>query len=313
MNPRELAKKLIFKLFFIGDRAGVHVLPSHYYSSLPSWKWLRANEDRWRKPIALHGITWDVDEQAQWLRDNVQVRFVREVRLDDLVRDSEAVGGIRYGPIEAQTLHAIVRARQPRRIVEIGSGSSTLVMSQAVQRNVEDGGSASEILAFDPYTADLVDALPHVTGAATHGIDLTVQDLGLQAGDLLFMDSTHAVRTGSEVPHIYLNLLPALPPGVLVHIHDMYLPYLFTPELYDFFFDWQETTLLAALLVHNDKLAIRAGMAALSYERPGVLKELFADYRPATVERGLFAKKSSGHLPTSMWLETTGTSGAERP
>jgi hypothetical protein len=304
VKPRELAKQLSFKLFFAADRAGAHVLPSHYYSSLPSWKWLRENEDRWRKPVSLEGVHFDLDEQAEWLREHVGAGVVAELPLDHLLSESEAVGGFRFGPIEAQALYAILRSRRPRRIVEIGSGSSTLVMSRAVQRNVADGAASSEIRAFDPFTAQNVTGLPYVSAAPTHGIDLTGADLGLRAGDVLFIDSTHAVRTGSEVPHIYLNLIPALPSGVLIHIHDIYLPYLFPPHLYASYFDWQETTLVAALLVNNDRLAVRAGLAALAYERQGVLHELFPEYRPASVERGLLVGDAAGHLPTSLWLET---------
>ena len=291
-------------MFFVGDRAGVHVLPSHYYSSLPSWKWLRRNESHWRRPTSLHGIHWDLDEQEEWLRANIETRWTKEVQLDELITDSEAVGGFRYGPIEALMLHAVIRDRQPRRIVEIGSGSSTLVMSRAVERNVADGGPTSEIQAFDPHTAHQVEPLPYVSATAMHGIDLTLEDLRLEAGDLLFLDSTHAVRTGSEVPHIYLNLLPALPPGVLIHIHDIYLPYLYTPELYTFFFDWQETALLAALLVNNDRMRIRAGMAGLALERPEALAEVFPGYRPAAMDRGLRVEQNGDHYPTSLWLET---------
>ena len=69
------------------------------------------------------------------------------------------------------------------------------------------------------------------------------------------MDSTHAVRTGSELSHIYLELIPRLKPGVVIHIHDIYLPYLFAPDIYDSMFDWQETTLVAALLTGNPHCA----------------------------------------------------------
>lgn len=302
-GSREFAKRLSFAVFALGDRAGVHVVPSHYYSSLPSWAWLRGNEERWRKPSPMHGIHWDLDEQAGWLRNNVGCH-PRDLPLERLYSDSESVGGFRYGPIEAQALYGILRTRQPSRIVEIGSGSSTLVMSQAVQRNVAEGGPATEIRAIDPYTADRVAGLPYVTAASAHGIDLTVDDLSLQSGDLLFIDSTHSVRTGSEVPHIYLELLPALCPGVLVHIHDIYLPFLFTPLLYETYFDWQETTLVAALLANNDRLRVRAGLAALAHAGLGVLHELFPEYRPAELRRGLILKGSPGHLPSSLWLET---------
>lgn len=305
MALRDRAKRASNILFRAGDRVGVHLLPAHYYSSLPSWRWLKEHEDQWRRPSSMAGIDWDLDVQAEWIRANVG-SYASELPGDRLAADAESVGGLRFGVIEAQALHGIIRTRRPRRLVEIGSGSSTLVMSQAVERNVAEGGDATEILAIDPYTADRVAGLPHVTSSSAHGIDLTAEGLGLAAGDLLFIDSTHAVRTGSEVPNLYLEILPRLPAGVLVHIHDIYLPYLYTPYLYETYFDWQETTLVAALLVGNSSLQVRAGMLALVHERHPVLPEVFPEYVAASLDRGLGRESADGHLPSSLWLETVG-------
>ena len=305
MSLRDRAKRLSQLAFSLGDRFGVHVLPSHYYSSLPSWKWLRANEDKWRKPTQLLGIHWDLDSQATWMETHAAAH-VAELPLRPLYAEAESVGGFRYGPIEAQMLYGVIRSTRPQRIVEIGSGSSTLVMSRAAQRNEELSGHKTDIVAIDPFTAGKVAALPFVTARADHGLDLSASDLDLGAGDMLFIDSTHTVRTGSEVPRIYLELLPALPPGVLVHIHDIYLPYLFSPDLYRSYFDWQETVVVAALLVNNDKLRVRCCMSALHHDRPESLRAVFPDYTPNSMAQGLFQQgPTRGHFPSSLWLETS--------
>ena len=288
----------------MGDRLGVHVLPSHYYSSLPSWKWLRANERKWRKPTQLLGIEWDLDAQAAWMEARASAH-VTDLPLSRLLAEARSVGGLRYGPVEAQMLYGVIRSTMPRRIVEIGSGSSTLVMSRAAQRNHEETGQETEIVAIDPFTADKVAGIPFVTARADHGLDLSASDLNLHAGDMLFIDSTHAVRTGSEVPHIYLEILPALPPGVLVHIHDIYLPYLFTPQLYQSYFDWQETVLVTALLVNNKALEVRCCMSALHHGRSETLQRAFPEYNPVPMVDGLLETDlNHGHFPSSLWLET---------
>jgi predicted O-methyltransferase YrrM len=305
MNLRDLAKRLSQVAFSLGDRLGVHVLPSHYYSSLPSWKWLRANESKWRKPTQLLGIDWDLDAQAAWMEAHAG-NHANDLALGPLFAEAESVGGFRYGPIEAQMLFGVIRSTMPHRIVEIGSGSSTLVMSRAAQVNHERAGHETEIIAIDPFTADKVAELPFVTSRADHGLDLDASDLGLSPGDMLFIDSTHTVRTGSEVPHIYLELLPALPPGVLVHVHDIYLPYLFTPDLYHSYFDWQETVVLAALLVNNQKLRVRCCMSALHHDRPESLQAVFPAYTPASMAEGLFQPgPTHRHFPSSLWLEAS--------
>lgn len=305
LNLKDKAKRLSQAIFMLGDQLGVHVLPSHYYSSLPSWKWLRANEDKWRKPIQVQGIEWDLDAQAAWMAAQA-ARHIGELTLAPLLAEAESVGGFRYGPIEAQMLYGVIRSTMPQRIVEIGSGSSTLVMSRAAQRNAELTGHKTEIVAIDPFTAEKVATLPFVAARSDHGLGLTASDLDLRPGDLLFIDSTHTVRTGSELPHIYLELLPALPPGILVHIHDIYLPYLFTPDLYHSYFDWQETVLVTALLVGNEHFHVRCCMSALHHSRPDTLRHTFPEYRPGPMVDGLFANRTArGHFPSSLWLETS--------
>jgi hypothetical protein len=68
----------------------------------------------------------------------------------------------------------------------------------------------------------------------------------MEAGDLLFIDSSHAVKTGSEVLRIYLEIIPGLPAGVYVHVHDINLPYLYSRDALSAYYASQETALCAA-------------------------------------------------------------------
>lgn len=298
---REALKRLATSAFLAGDRVGVHVLPAHYYSPIASRRGLRATEDMWRRPLDPIAFAWDLDAQAAWVVETAD-EYPQELPLDELMSASEAVGGFRFGPIEAQFLYSYIRTAAPKRIVEIGSGSSTLVMSRAVQRNVGAQRPPSEIIACDPYTAHRVAGLPHVTAREIGGYSVDDEVLALEAGDLLFIDSTHTVRTGSELSHMYLELIPMLQPGVVLHIHDIYLPYLFPPNLYNSMFDWQETTLVAALLTSNQHLVVRASMAALHYDRPEALRSAFPEYLPRRMENGMGPDDQS-HFPSSLWLE----------
>ncbi|MCE5292002.1 MAG: class I SAM-dependent methyltransferase [Nocardiaceae bacterium] len=244
---------------------------------------------------------WDLDRQAEWVTTSVGT-YPAELPLPDLLEASESVGGFRYGPIEAQFLYSYIRTHAPGRIVEIGSGSSTLVMALAVGRNVEEGRPATEILACDPFTADRVRHLPHVSASSIGGNELDREVLELGAGDVLFIDSTHTVRTGSELAHLYLELIPQLQPGVVVHIHDIYLPFLFGPEIYESMFDWQETTLVAALLAGNARLKVLASLSGVFHDRGDALAAAFPEYQPRGMERGI--AQGSGHYPSSLWLVT---------
>ncbi len=293
-------KKIATGVFLSGDRIGIHVLPSHYYSNVANCHDLRHNESQWRRPLAPMPFAWDLDRQALWMTDQVR-HYAAEVPLEQIYSDCQEVGGFRYGPIEAQFLYAYLRTNAPSRVVEIGSGSSTLIMSQAVSRNVSDGRLETEIVACDPYTADRVADLPHVRARSIGGFDVDDEVLALGAGDLLFIDSSHAVRTGSELAHIYLELLPRLRPGVIVQIHDIYLPYLFAPDFYTSMMDWQETTLVAALLTGNDSLRILASMSGLHHSRPDALRAVLPQYRPRFLVAGI-EDDGNDHFPSALWL-----------
>jgi hypothetical protein len=123
--------------------------------------------------------------------------------------------------LDAAMLYAAVRRLAPRRIVEIGSGHSTRFMSRAVA----DGNLDTEIVAIDPAPRAVLDGVPELT-LHRH----TLQDAGLdpfaglQGGDILSIDSSHILVPGSDVDLLLNTVLPSLPAGAVVHVHDIFLP-----------------------------------------------------------------------------------------
>ncbi len=127
----------------------------------------------------------------------------------------------------------------------------------------------------------------------------------LGSGDLLFIDSSHAVKTGSDVVHLFLRVIPALAPGVVVHVHDISLPYLYPRTALEDYFGWQESTLLAALLTGNSGLRPLASLAALHYGRTEALMKLLPDYQPQANDAGLRTGDwVHAHFPDSFWMMT---------
>lgn len=122
--------------------------------------------------------------------------------------------------LDAAALYVLIRDRQPRRIVEVGSGHSTRFMARAIH----DGGLATEITAVDPAPRAAIG------GLGVKFLRSTVQQTGtapfaaLAPGDMLFIDSSHILMPGTDVDFLFNRVLPALPAGVLVHIHDIFLP-----------------------------------------------------------------------------------------
>ncbi len=127
-----------------------------------------------------------------------------------------------FATLDAAAAYAMVRRFLPRRIVEVGSGHSTRFLARALH----DAGSDGRILSIDPAPRAAIESLaPRVSFDRR-----TVQQAGdqpfreLQAGDLLFVDSSHILMPGSDCDHLFNRVLPLLPSGTLLHVHDIFLP-----------------------------------------------------------------------------------------
>jgi hypothetical protein len=299
-------QKVSVGLFRALDRVGLHVLPKHYYTPVADQGWLRQNKAVWAKRAPMCGVHWDVDEQLAWV-DQMCRPYYGEVAGLRAYRDiQETFVGPGYGPIESQILHCVVRSLKPSRIVEIGSGVSTAVMLQAIERNSKEGSARTEMVCIEPYPKP---AFRNLAGM-TH-VEAICQSAprhhfaSLSKGDLFFVDSSHALKTGSDLASIYLDIIPSLAPGVTVHVHDVWLPYLYSPSVLGHYFDWQETPLLLALLTHNPRLKVLSGLAGLQHDRAADLQALLTDFQPRRLENGLDVNGlRTGHYVSSIWLQT---------
>jgi Methyltransferase domain len=248
-------------IFDYAEAKGIHIMPVHYYSPIPAMN------------SGLHprkGLPIDVDASVEKL-NALFSKYGRE--LCELFgkeprgpTDYDPKNG-GYGTIDAAALYGTVRETRPKRIVEIGSGSSTLVTAAAIETNqAEDSGYSPIFICIEPFLPEyLKGGVPGVSQFIEKPLQDVPLDLftGLEAGDILFIDSTHVVSFGSDVLYEYLTILPALPPGVLVHIHDIFLPNDY-PESWlkrDRFF-WNEQYLLEAFLAMNSSYKIEFAVNA---------------------------------------------------
>ena len=122
--------------------------------------------------------------------------------------------------LDAAMAYAIVRHHRPTRIVEVGSGHSTRFMARAL----EDGGLATQILAVDPAPRAVLRGLPIEWLPATVPACGLAPFQRLTAGDLLFIDSSHILMPGTDLDFLLNEVLPILPAGLLLHLHDIFLP-----------------------------------------------------------------------------------------
>ena len=152
------------------------------------------------------------------------------------------VNGFQPG-LDAAAIYSFLRSRSPARYMEIGSGWSTKFARRAIQ----DGDLPTQITSIDPHPRAEIDQLcDRVVRSALEATDLALVD-ELSAGDVLFFDGSHRVFMNSDVTVFFMELLPRLPAGVLVAIHDTYIPFDYPAEIADRYYS--EQYLLAAYLL----------------------------------------------------------------
>jgi hypothetical protein len=269
------------------------IVPRTYYSPVPDLQQLPA--DIWERRSALGGVELQVD-RAIGLVESELAPFVTELEVpaDGPLPPGEFfLHNQNYESVDAELLYAILRARKPQRVLELGSGYSTLLIGAACRRNAEEG-AATEHIAYDPYPrAQIVGAAPP---PPTRFEPISATDVPLdafrelRAGDVLFVDTTHTVKLGSDVNYIVLDVLPVLAAGVVVHFHDVFLPWEYPRSWFETMqYYWAEQYLLQAFLAFNDAFEVLIPARALAGEHPHRLAAVVPSFAP-------------GVNPGALWL-----------
>jgi hypothetical protein len=195
-------------------------------------------------------------------------------------------------PLDGIALYCLLRLHRPERYFEIGSGVST----QFVRRAIVDGETDTLVTSVDPKPrADIDQLCDRIIREPLENVDLAVFD-DLTSGDVLFFDGTHRAFMNSDVTVFFLDLLPRLPGGVLVGIHDVYLPFDYPHDVVDRYYS-EQYVLAARLLAegHAAHIVLPAAFVAANPLRYAGLDKLQASL-PAAIARPL-----SG---SGFWLET---------
>jgi hypothetical protein len=136
---KRLLKELSFQAFKLASRAGVYLLPAHYYVPLANVHQLERTKPLWARKSDLPGVLSDLDDQAENLR-RICLPFLEEYAGNHTYLEAvERHYGPGYGYIEAQALHGVIRHFRPSRVIEVGSGVSTYCMLRALERNSRRG------------------------------------------------------------------------------------------------------------------------------------------------------------------------------
>jgi hypothetical protein len=273
-------------------RLGLQVVVKSFYSPIPDLK--RIPESTWERESELAGIQFDLDQQLGYL-DGLRTYLAEFRPPEQASGDSDAyfLENGSYGRVDADVLYATVRAAKPNRIVELGSGHTTLVVAQACLENEREGAPV-EYVAFDPYPGVARPDLPGLTELArVPAEELSPERLGvLGENDLLIVDTTHTVKIGGDVNHVVLDILPGLGRGVLVHFHDIFLPWEYPRKwAEDYGLYWSEQYLLQAFLSLNERFEILCALYALARRRQDNLRELIPSWRDGAVPGAFWIRR----------------------
>ena len=201
-----------------------------------------------------------------------------------------------FPSVDSEILYCMIRHFKPQRVIEVGSGNTTYLAAQAMRKNREDEANYDgELVAIDPYAIETVMAgFPGLSRL----LRVPIQDMPLSEfdrlgkDDILFIDSSHVLSIGSDVQYEFLEIFPRLRTGVIVHLHDIFLPAEYPKDwvLRRHRF-WTEQYLLQAFLAFNDSFEVLWASSYMHMTHPDLLKQAFRPYN---------------RWPGSFWIRKTG-------
>jgi hypothetical protein len=277
------------------------VKKSSYYSTLPILNELEQTRGRWDRPSELAGLDADVPSMTTRLSELAH-RWEHEFA--ETAGDYRANTRRGFGPglphFDAQTLYFFLREHKPRTYLEVGSGLSTYYASLAAQRNAEEGSSL-QITCIEPYPFKALRSLPDFELIEGFVQDVPLERFeSLESGDVLFIDSSHALKIDSDVAYLFLEVLPRIKPGVFVHIHDVHFPFNGPFPADTWLFGerwpmyWNEAMVVQTFLAFNPAFEILLSVPMIRHHDEPFLIDRFPDY---------VTLAEDPNPPSSLWLQ----------
>jgi len=263
--------------FRLWEKRGYHITPVHFYQPIPNTSEL---ERTYPAPTRVPGIDLRPEFQVALLEETFP-QFAAEYNAFPAVSQKPGefyLDNDSFGGIDPHVYYCLLRHFQPDTIIEIGSGNSTVLSTQALDKN----GKQARLVVIDPWPRDFTKQFIASKAYKLEHIAQKIEDVdlslfsNLKENDLLFIDGSHVIRTGGDVSFLMLEVLPRLPKGVIIHIHDIYLPFEYPKEMIvDRLLFWTEQYLLQAYLAENNHTEVIFGTHFMSQAYPELVKKTF--------------------------------------
>jgi Methyltransferase domain len=270
-------------LYVSGDEPSAGVEPplicwplDHYYSPIANTRALSREPAKSRVWPGVTpdtpGIDWSPARQVALVRDHLgrQSEFLIPDGPTGDAHDYHA-GNEMFSRLDAWMLQAMLRYFRPQRVIEVGCGWSSLVTARV---NREHFGGSIDFTCIEPYPPDFLgEGVDGISRLVISPVEEVPVDMFLQLGDgdILFIDTSHTVKTGGDVVFLLQEVLPRLADGVVVHIHDIFLPWDYPRDWVLSGRAWNEQYAVRAFLTFNEEFEILLGVAWMSHFQPSVL------------------------------------------
>jgi len=248
------------RYFELWQKRGLHVIKADYRSPIPDTRQL--SDAVWMRPTDLIGVDMNDGEQLA-LMNAIAAKCKTEY--DAFPRDATSdpheffLDNGNFTAVDAEMLYGMVRHFRPNRIVEVGSGYSTLLTAQAVRKNEKEHNDACEFIAIEPYPRPMISGdIPGLTQLATERVEsISLAEFEvLGDNDILFLDTTHVVKIGGDLQYEFLEILPRLKRNRF----------------------WNEQFLLQAFLAFNENFEVIWAGQYMLQNHPNALRKAFKSF-----------------------------------
>lgn len=249
----------------------------HFYSPIVNVGQATTDQHRiWTEYPKILGIDFN-DEKQKYLISEIFPTLLRDYNYPDQKSDEFTFynSNSQYSWMDSRSLFCLLRYLSPKRMIEIGSGFSSLLVADVNRRFLKN---TLQFTCIEPHPREfLVKGVPGITQLISRRVEeVPISTFTeLQSGDILFIDSSHVSKTGSDVNYIYFEILPRLASGVHIHIHDIFFPRDYPKEwVLKKGRSWNEQYILQALLMYSAAFEVTFGSAYVFYQYPDLVKRL---------------------------------------
>ncbi|MCL1474926.1 class I SAM-dependent methyltransferase [Argonema antarcticum] len=277
-------------------KMGYTLIADHYYQPIPNEQEVLIYQNK-ERPLKF--INWNLAGQiefANYLLTKYKSEF-NNPEIMSVCGYNEKVSQIRSG--DSEFLYCLIRENRPQKIIEIGSGGSTQVIAAALKQNFSETKEKAKLISIEPYPWESIQNFQDnyhnfmefsLLETPVQNTELSIFET-LKSKDILFVDSSHVFKQGSDVEFEFLQIYPILKQGVFVHIHDIFFPFDYPVKWNNKWSRfWNEQYFLELFLQFNNKFEVVTSLSMLAHYQNSVLSENINVYE-------------KNRIPGSFWMK----------